>query len=164
MDLVLLRPKTPCWSVLALLGLVQAFVLTSPSNAVGDVLKIECDTQFRLNTFETAPSLAFPAVVPKALSFSSYWLLIDWDKRTAKLNNTSFDDSKSIETYRLSSEANWDFIVLDQGQAADANAFVPILFYIRRGSGWFMKQMGLNKDNPKVDIVEVGICGAGRKF
>lgn len=151
-----------------LLATIAALSLFHPKQAIADTLKVECDVEFQVETFlnENTGSY-YLATVSRISNFPSYWLSIDWDKKTANVYDVApTNESKPVETYQVASEKDWPLIELNKGTGS---TFTPILFYIRRASGWFMQQKGNpdHKDtagNPVVDIIEVGVCGGQPKF
>ncbi len=127
--------------------------------AYAATIKVECDVLFQIKTFQ--PPLT--ATVPGSLSFASYWLTIDLGTNSVKLYDAPFDTASEKETYKITNQSA-DFFDFEQGQAQGDWSWSPIQFYIRRSSGWFMKKYGLDKANPKVDLVDVGVCGSTPKF
>lgn len=139
-------------------------------------LQIECDVQFQVPAFlkdnATKNNITpdYLPTVPLGLTFRSYWLSIDWGTAVAKVYVNPFplpENAPPIATYKIASQPAWPLIELTNGTGT---VFVPIIFYIRRASGWFMQQLSLSPDhkdaagNPVVDIVEVGVCGGQPKF
>ena len=156
--------------------------------ALSEYLKVECDVLFTIPTYVRGTieerrteaekqsdsilkvlSVGNLALVPGSPpSFQSYWVEVDWDAHVGSVFRTD-NYQNPFETYTVTSSKDWPFIVLEQGKVltagqSPAEQEVPIRFYIRRSSGWFMRQVGLLKDKPSIDVVEVGVCGGQPRF